>query len=481
MTSSPRSPGFPALAVPQIGGVGWGGAIAGLVLLLCSSARHLLFKSGAFDLGIFDQAVYLISQGQPPIPTALGFHILGDHAAFILYPLALLYWIYPSVYWLLAVQAIALAGGVVPLWALARQGGVKSGTAGAIGVAYLLYPLVFNLNLFDFHPDVVALPGLLAAIWAARFKRRLVFCLSVLLVMSCKEVLALTVAAMGIWLWGWEQRRLYGTIALLSGLVWFWIATQGVIPHFGGAAATVSRHLTRYSQFGQSFPEIAVNLVLHPERILGPIVSVDTLSYLALLLLPIVWGVSRRSLPALVGALPTLAINILSDTAMQRDLVRQYSLPLLPFLLVGAIATLSQEQTGLAARLRSKRAIVLWSLLGFLSLAKFTYFGDRYLTTLDTWAATRAAIAQVTTPGSVLTTHEISPHLSHRSRIDFTRKTAPPDLSQFQYVLLDRQHPGWQSDRAFAAQLIQQLQATPEFEQKLEQDQIYLFVRQIVR
>ncbi len=477
MTSFLRSPRFPVLSLPPIGRVGWGGAIAGLVLLLCSSARHLLFKSGAFDLGIFDQSVYLISQGQPPIPTALGFHILGDHAAFILYPLALLYWIYPSVYWLLAVQAIALAGGAVPIWALARQGGVKSGTAGAIVVAYLLYPLVFNLNLFDFHPDVLALPGLLMAIWAARSKRRLLFCLSLLLVLSCKEVLALTVAAMGIWLWGWEHRRLYGAIALLSGLGWFWLTTQVVIPYFGGATASISRHLTRYSQFGQSFPEIAANLVLHPGRILGPIVSVATLSYLALLLLPIVWGLSRRSLPALVGALPTLAINILSDTGMQRDLVRQYSLPLLPFLLVGAIATLSQEQTGLAARLRSKRAIVLWSVLGFLALAKFTYFGDRYLTTLDTWAATRNAIVQITTPGSVLTTHEISPHLSHRSQIDFTRKTAPPDLSQFQYVLLDRQHPGWQSDQAFVDRLIQQLQSTPKFEQRLKQDQVYLFVR----
>lgn len=456
------------------GGLGGRIAIAGLILFACSSVRHSLFKSGAFDLGIFDQAVYLISQGQPPIPTALGFHILGDHAALILYPLALLYWLYPSVYWLLAVQAIALAGGAIPVWHLATQAGLKKAEAGTIVLAYLLYPLVFNLNLFDFHPDVLSLPGLLAAIWTARAKRLVGFCFSVLVVLSCKEVLALTIAAMGLWLWLFEQRRIYGAIALLSGIVWFGITTQVVIPHFGGPAAAVSRHLTRYSQFGHSFPEVAWNLLLHPGLILGQVFSAATLSYLALLLLPIAWGLSPRSLPPLIGALPALAVNILSDSTTQRDLVRQYSLPVLPFLLVGAIATLSAYP----AWFRTRRAIVLWSLLGFLALAKFTYFWERYAAGLDTWAATRDAIAQVTTHESVLTTHEISPHLSQRSRIDFTRKTAPPDLDSFKYVLLDLRHPGWQSDRAFAAQLVQQLKSSPQFELRFAQSEVHLFVRQ---
>ncbi|WP_332984394.1 hypothetical protein [Microcoleus sp. A003_D6] len=34
---------------------------------------------------------------------------MGDRAAFIFYPLALLYKIYPDVHWLLLVQAVALA------------------------------------------------------------------------------------------------------------------------------------------------------------------------------------------------------------------------------------------------------------------------------------------------------------------------------------------------------------------------------------
>lgn len=178
----------------------WMICVSTLILFICSSLRHILFQSNAFDLGIFDQAVYLISQGLPPISTFMGYHILGDHAAYIWYPLALLYKIYPSVYWLFAVQALALSLGVLPIWHLSRQAGLKESQASTMSLVYLLYPVVFNVNLFDFHPEAIALPALLTAVWCARAKRFWWFCLSIIVILGCKAVLSLTVAAMGFWL-----------------------------------------------------------------------------------------------------------------------------------------------------------------------------------------------------------------------------------------------------------------------------------------
>jgi uncharacterized membrane protein len=77
-------------------------SISAVILFICSSLRHWLYKSTAFDLGWFDQALYLISTGQTPIVSFGGYHILGDHAAIIFYPLALFYWIYSDVHWLFA-------------------------------------------------------------------------------------------------------------------------------------------------------------------------------------------------------------------------------------------------------------------------------------------------------------------------------------------------------------------------------------------
>lgn len=445
------------------------GAIA-LILFGCSSLRHALFQSGAFDLGIFDQAVYLISQGKSPISSFLGFHILGDHAALIFYPLALLYKLHPDVHWLLAMQAIALALGALPTWCLARQAGLKEQQAAAVTGVYLLYPLVFNLNVFDFHPEVIALPALLWAIVAARLGKTVWFCLAIMLILSCKAVLALTVVAMGIWLLIFANKRLYGVTALLVGVAWFLIATQGIIPFFGGEAAAVGRHLPRYSYLGNSVLEVAKNLIFKPELLLSQIFSLATWEYLALLLAPVIW-VSPQHLAPLIGAIPTLVINILSIAPAQKNLVHHYSLPVLPFLLVAAIDSLATGRRWL----RNGRIIWLWSLVTFLALAKYGYFGSIYLDSLDTWQATRAAIAQVH-QGGVLTTAEIAPHLTHRALIKFTDANSPPvRLAEFDYVLLNLRHPGWLSNREFAASLVNQLKHDQEFQLSYQRQDVYLF------
>ena len=448
--------------------------IYALILFACSSLRHALFQSGAFDLGIFDQAVYLISQGEPPISSFLGFHILGDHAALVFYPLALLYKIYPDVHWLLAVQAIALALGAWPTWSLARHAKLTERQAVAIATVYLLYPLVFNLNLFDFHPEVIALPALLGAILAARLGKTVWFCLAIITILSCKAVLALTVAAMGVWLLIFEKKRLYGAIALFAGVAWFVIATGGIIPFFGGVLATVGRHLPRYNYLGSSVWEIARNLLFKPGLLLGRVFSLDTLGYLALLLSPVIWGLSQKQLTPLVGAIPTLAINILSEAPAQHNLVHHYSLPILPFLLVAVISSLSAGR----GWLRSGWSIALWSLVAFLALAKYGYFGSIYLNSLDTWQVTREAIAQVQTKGGVLTTADIAPHLTHRRLVNFTDANSPPaNLAEFDYVLLNLRHPGWLSNQEFATNLVNQLKNTQQFQLSYQRDDVYLFGR----
>jgi uncharacterized membrane protein len=445
--------------------------VSSLLFFGFSSLRHVLFQSGAYDLGIFDQAVYLISRRQAPISSFLGFHILGDHAAWIFYPLALLYRIYPSVYWLLAVQALALGGGVLPLHRLVRQAGLTEAQAIMLAGVYLLYPLVFNVNLFDFHPDVLALPALLTAVWAARARRASIFCFSLVIILGCKAVLALTVAALGLGLLVFEQRRRLGAIALLAGVSWFGIATQWVIPHFGGANATIERHAARYSFLGNSIPEILHNLLARPDLLLGKLFSLGTLEYLLLLLLPIIWGVSWQALTPMVGALPTLALNLLSDFPAQRNLVFQYSLPILPFLLLAIIETWRQGRGWLQQRWK----ILAWSLVAFLALAKVGYFGSIYLNSLDTWQATNAAIAQIPPQGSVLTTHNIAPHLAHRSQVQFTRTDLPIQVEAYDYILLNLRHPGWQSSPEFAAQLLQQVHRSPAFQPVSQQDSVYLF------
>lgn len=454
----------------------WMMGVSALILFACSSLRHELFESTAFDLGIFDQAVYLISQGQPPLSSFIGFHILGDHAALVFYVLALFYKIYPSVYWFFGVQAAALALGALPTWHLARHAGLTVQQSIAIAVVYLLYPLVYNINLFDFHPEVIAVPALLWAVLAARLDRIWWFCLSIVLVLGCKAVLSLTVAAMGVWLLVFEKKRRYGAIALVSGITWFAIATKIVIPFFGGQAASVERHISRYAYLGHSFSEIAQNLLLKPGLVLGQVFSLGNLGYLLLLLAPVIWGLSLQGLQPLVAALPTLTINLLTDNHLQKDLIHQYSVPLVPFLVLSVISTLAAGQ----GWLRHKRQIILWSLVAFMALGKYGYFCSIYITSLNSWQATRQAIALVQTKGAVLTTAGIAPHLTQRAVVKLTSVYAPPDnFAEFDYILLNVSHPGWQSNQEFAATLVNQIKNTQLFQLRYQRDGVHLFMKKI--
>lgn len=445
-----------------------------LILFFCSSIRHALFQSN-FDLAIFDNAIYLISQGQTPFVSFRGLHILGDHAAFILYALAGLYKIYPSIYWLFAVQAFTLTAGVIPLWYLAVGSGLNQKQVKTIIFAYLLYPLIFNVNLADFHPEVIAVPGIFGAVLAAKRKQLWWFVMAIALILSCKAVLALTVVAMGVWLIGWEKKYAYGAIAIVVGLGWFAIATQIIIPYFSGSEAAA---VDRYSYLGDSVIEIIQNLFLQPWRIGSQVFSLSTLEYLFLLVLPVLWAISPRSnFAPLIGAIPILLVNILSESASQRNLVHQYSLPILPWLFLVVIGTMATNTTWL----KKPNIILIWSVCTFLALAKFGYFSSLYLESIDTWQATRDAITQMESQGGVLTTTDIAPHLTHRPLVQLaTVGSESNDFSKIEYVLLNSRHPGWASTGETIQNLTEKFRQMPEFKQKYQQDGVILFSRGVI-
>ncbi len=446
-----------------------------LFLFASSVIRHELFNSSG-DLAFFDQGVYLISQGKPPISSVLGFHLLSDHAAWILYFLALLYKIYPSVYWLFVIQSGALALGALPTYLLSLQAGLKASQAVAMVFVYLLYPVVYNSNLCDFHPDAIAIPALLTAVLAARTRKTAWFCVSVLVVLGCKAVLSLTVVAMGVWLLFFEQRRLYGAIAIFSGVAWFMIANEIIIPFFGNESALIQRHFYRYSYLGKSFPEMVQILLSHPEVILSNVFSSINLEYLIFLFTPVIWGLRLQCMIPLIGAIPCVAMNILADHPSQKNLVLHYSLPAIPFLLLAVIASLATGK----AWIQQKRLIIFWSLIGFLALGKFGFFTSRYIKNWDNWQATKEAISLIETQDSVLTTDIITPHLTHRKLISFKydKSQKSDELDTFKYILLNVRHPGWAATSESYKDLVNNLKNQSQYKLEYQRDDVYLFIKQ---
>ncbi|GBO53740.1 putative membrane protein [Pseudanabaena sp. lw0831] len=471
--------------------------ISSIILFLSSSLRHIFFHSTANDLGIFDQSVYLISQGEKPISSLLGFHILADHAAFIWYPISLFYRIYPSVYWLFAIQSIALSLGAYFVYQLSLQQGLKEKQSLAIAIIYLLYPTIISANLFDFHPDTIALPSCFWLVLIARqanqsnYKTSLIkFFTAILIIVSCKAVLSLTVLMTGIWLVFFEKKRIYGLIAIILGLSWFIISTQFIIPYFGSNAASISRHLTHYSYIGNSFIEIVTNTFFKPQILINHVISFSILFYLLSLILPVIWGLSLKYLNPIICGSPQLLMCILSSNKSFYTVGYQYTLPIVTFLFLAVISNIKTQ----SYCLKNKNIILILVVLGFLisfnpHIDIGSNIGRDFSSLTYSLQASDKAVKIINEldnlrkdgyKGSVLTTAKIIPHLSHRFIIKLADENISKDeIGTFDYVLLNTHYPILTSSREFAKSLSEELKIDIRYQMFFHENGILLFVKEI--
>ena len=124
--------------------------------------RYAAFEARALDLGNLHQTVWNTAQGhlfqmsnQPGTSGAPGAR-LSLHVEPILLPIAALYWLYAGPETLLILQAMVVALGALPLFALAKLKLHSEWLALLFGVAFLLNPSIQGANWLEFHP--VTLP-----------------------------------------------------------------------------------------------------------------------------------------------------------------------------------------------------------------------------------------------------------------------------------------------------------------------------------
>ena len=65
--------------------------ISTFIFYSLSILRHYLLQSNAYDLGLFDQWIWLTSKNLPSYSSMTGLHMLADHGAWTLYIPSLIY------------------------------------------------------------------------------------------------------------------------------------------------------------------------------------------------------------------------------------------------------------------------------------------------------------------------------------------------------------------------------------------------------
>lgn len=345
------------------------GAYIALFLTL-SLLRYANFRASNFDTAIFGQAVWLLSRFKAPVSTIRGMNLFGDHMAPVLFFLVPLYWIKGNIPALLTVQTIALGLGALPLYLLARDKLESRGLGLAVAAAYLVYPALEHMNLFDFHPETIGLAFILFAFLAIDRKKTGWFYVCCIGAAFCKEDMALAVLVLGILVYFMYDKRA-GKIVTIGSLLYFLLAVFLLIPKLGPAGYQYSGRL---GQFGNTPLQAAKNFFLHPLRTFNILATRENLRYIFDLLLPVAF-LSLFAPVFLLPAVPAFVINIISSFQPQHTILNQYTAGIVPFIFIALVFGLRRIKNWADGSFRPR--LVLGSLaavLVFCSVAGNFYY-----------------------------------------------------------------------------------------------------------
>lgn len=416
--------------------------INGFLLWILSELRHLLLQSNAFDLGLFDQWLWLASNGHPPYSSMTGLHIFADHGAWFLYIASIFYKIYPSIHFLLFTQSIALSFTAFPLWLISKNKGLNDNQSCFICIFWWLQPIVFNVNLFDFHPEVWAMPILAFAYLFDLKGQTKLWLISIFLILGTRDGLVLLVFGLAI-----EQflrRKPFKALgATFISFGWLILLNNLIYPKLNQGGESIMA-ISRYSYLGNSLNEIFFTLITNPLVILSKVDWLGGLFYLIILLLPFIFFLTKKSLITISASIPLLITNILSESFSQRTLIHHYSLPIAVILIVASIESISEFKTNKIAINKT----FVWALLCWGLLAKPWFFFGPYLSRISSITPSYEAFKLISNEDSVLTTSYLAPHLTQRININFPRDLSSLEtINQYDVILLNPMDPGWASDQ----------------------------------
>lgn len=378
--------------------------------------RHARFGTFAFDLGIYDQATWLLSEGRTFI-TVRGLHVFAHHASPALLLYAPAYWLGAGPELLNASMVASQALGAVPVYLIARDRLPSRWMPTGLAVAYLLHPSLQFFAWESFHPDVMAMTPLLFAWWFALRRRWGWFALACVYAVSWKEDAALYVAALGIVLVVAQRRWRAGAITAAAGAAWFLFVNQWLLPT--AAASDEAFYDSFFGELGSGPFEIIRNMVTNPSLVFERAFADDAVSYYSRLVAPYAL-VPLLAPVVLVAAFPQLLVNILSVHSFTREPGFHYSALPLTALTIAAVEGVAVLRRAALQRLAAG-AVLAASLAGTivwgLSPIGVRYDDGWWPLEEDRQAAKEAAVASVDDDERVSATYQFVPHLSHRDEI----------------------------------------------------------------
>lgn len=387
----------------------------GCVFTWLLALRHARFGTFDFDLGIFDQNVWLLSQGKSFL-TVRGLEIFGHHASLGHFLFVPFYWLGAGPDFLNAAMVAAVAAAAAVLFRLASGLSGSEWIGLALALAFALHPTTTWLLQETYHPEVMAIAPLFLAFEAAERGRLRACGWWLVLAVSFKEDIALAAAMMGL-LVAFRGQRRAGLAIGAASLAWFVFVLEVLLPRYTPGGAFFQEF---YSHLGETPGEVVTGILTSPGTVLGHLAKADAAGYLVGLADAYGFTPLLSPLPLLLG-LPQFAANLLSQHSFTWSLRLHYAA------LVLAAMTLAMVEGVCRRRSRTVRhalAVLVLVCATATSLLRGIGPGSRDFRAgywpLVEQSRTATIARAVSLPGPddvVSASYTIVPHLTHRERV----------------------------------------------------------------
>ena len=373
------------------------------------------FRIHAFDFAIFDQGLWLLSEGHEPFVTVRGLHLFGDHSSYIMLLLAPVYVVlsFPEVLLVLTVAVLAVGGPLV--YSLARELGASQTHSAIAASIYLLHPATSWNAVDNFHPEVLTIPLVIAGFLLIRRDRSWWGLGLMGVALLAKEDVALLLLPLGLYLAFVGAKRWVGFSLAGASLVALVVNLWFLLPHFSPTGELL--YSDRYAPFGEGLIGLAFGLITSPNLLLETALEPGKLGYLAAMFLPAA-PLAFLAPRILLVSVPPVMANVLSTFPYQTEIRWHYTTYTL--IVIGLAVGIGAGKLAEGGEKISKLAIgsLLLAVAFHVALAPNPIFQPEYWGSSHPDQEVMAEAASLIPDESVVAASDtFVPHLAHRREI----------------------------------------------------------------
>lgn len=445
------------------------------VFIYLRLARYLTFHYPGWDLGFFDQVIWLMSHGEVAA-TVLHRNLFVDHFSPIFYLFVPFYWAGIGMYTLLISYPVMISLGTIPLYRLTKRVSSNKWLPLLAPLVFLLHPAIINMTLNGFYTSVLAIPLGLFMLYYIE-KKSWWFILFLGLILSLREEFFLIALCAGAVLFIMKRDWKKGAVSILLGGLFYYGVFHLYFPYFKGPLHKIEYY---YGWLGSSIPEVIKAMFVQPIVIIKELISMERILYVIQILVPLSFVFIFGPLLTALG-LGFVIINLLASTPERFNIGLYYAAAAYPFLFAGLIYGIKHI---ISFRSRSLR-IGLITMIVCIAIASsvvwsrapwgLEYEGTRYLYT--EWSRAermQSVLAHIPDDASVCAQSDIVPHLSQRAKIENYPRCYQKNID---YYIYDRRGNSYPAQPNSISDAISEFIKKDEYGLVAYDDYIYLFQR----